>query len=609
VATDRRSKIPKIVPGTEVTSLPIGPMEGFVLSRIDGRADLEEIADLTGQTRGDVRGIVERLVQLGAVEWAEPESQRTSSPSAPPSQNSQPARDSQRPSSQGTDVVHTRPLPPGTSRTLYDPAELEEEGVELDLERRRRILDTYYRLSELNHYELLGIERTAEKAEVRRAYFSLSKIFHPDTLYGKKLGSYKSKMELVFRRLTEAYEVLGKKKKRAEYDQYLEVSDETRAARRRLEETRLQAEAIERGETEPRSDEASTRQRPASPQPAAPGSSPPSQGERIPAASPAPGSSPPPSEASQPPQSSPPRQSRPTQWSRPPQRSNPPQRSGPPPAPPQSTSSDRTAGSSSSPSSPPPSRDRRRELHAKRLTAAARRRTSSAGSVPPTARSTSPSSPSSSASSPSGSNHSTSSSNFSVRSGERQQTLRGLTSSLKQAASHTGGVGTVDRYLRDAKQAESGGDLLGATNALRLAAAMEPGREDVQREHGRLKRALAARMADTYRKQAEYEERLGEWKAAGLSWARVCEGCPDDAVAARRAARALLEAEGDLKRAKQFAQRAVELDPDNVFGRRVLGHIFLKAGMKLNARRELEAASKLDPSDEIVKNLLREAKR
>jgi hypothetical protein len=36
--------------------------------------------------------------------------------------------------------------------------------------------------------------------------------------------------------------------------------------------------------------------------------------------------------------------------------------------------------------------------------------------------------------------------------------------------------------------------------------------------------------------------------------------------------------------------------------------VYLGAGLKLNARRELEKAAKLDPSDEMIKNLLKEAR-
>ena len=76
----------------------------------------------------------------------------------------------------------------------------------------------------------------------------------------------------------------------------------------------------------------------------------------------------------------------------------------------------------------------------------------------------------------------------------------------------------------------------------------------------------------------------------------------------RRLAQALLKADGDLHRARKYAESAVELEPSDVANRTVLARVFLAAGMKLNAKRELEKAVKLDPKDEMVKNLLREVR-
>ena len=143
-------------------------------------------------------------------------------------------------------VVHTRPKPSGAPRGLYDPQELEEPDVDLDEDRRRTILDTFYRLDSLDFYDLLGVETDAPKSEVRSAYFRLSKVFHPDTMFGKNLGSYKSKMEAVFKRLTEAYEVLGKKRSRAEYDNYILLKRRTRDAQKSVDRASREAERIER---------------------------------------------------------------------------------------------------------------------------------------------------------------------------------------------------------------------------------------------------------------------------------------------------------------------------------------------------------------------------
>jgi curved DNA-binding protein CbpA len=100
---------------------------------------------------------------------------------------------------------------------MGDPPELQED-VELDMERRRYILDVYAQLERINHYALLGVNRTADRKAVKDAYFRLAGLVHPDRYFGKRLGSYKPKMELLFTRITAAYETLSKARTRAEYD-------------------------------------------------------------------------------------------------------------------------------------------------------------------------------------------------------------------------------------------------------------------------------------------------------------------------------------------------------------------------------------------------------
>src|SRR5262245_4529889 len=100
---------------------------------------------------------------------------------------------------------------------MADSPELEEE-VDLDVERRRYILDAYARLRELSHYDLLGVPRDANKREIKRAYFRLAALVHTDRYFGKKLGSYKAKMEALFTRVCTAFDTLMDAEKRAAYD-------------------------------------------------------------------------------------------------------------------------------------------------------------------------------------------------------------------------------------------------------------------------------------------------------------------------------------------------------------------------------------------------------
>lgn len=95
------------------------------------------------------------------------------------------------------------------------------EDVDLDLEMRKYVLDLHDRIDRLTHYDALGLPTTADKKTIKRTYFRLAGILHPDRYFSKKLGSYKSKMEAVFARTTIAFEVLTDRDKRAAYDKAL----------------------------------------------------------------------------------------------------------------------------------------------------------------------------------------------------------------------------------------------------------------------------------------------------------------------------------------------------------------------------------------------------
>ena len=69
-------------------------------------------------------------------------------------------------------------------------------------------------LAKRDYYEVLGLERSADDAAIKKAYRTLAKKYHPDVNPGDKDAEEK------FKEVNEAYSVLSDAQKRARYDQF-----------------------------------------------------------------------------------------------------------------------------------------------------------------------------------------------------------------------------------------------------------------------------------------------------------------------------------------------------------------------------------------------------
>ncbi|HTM46177.1 MAG TPA: DnaJ domain-containing protein, partial [Polyangiaceae bacterium] len=176
--------------------------------------------------------------------------------------------------------------------------------------------------------------------------------------------------------------------------------------------------------------------------------------------------------------------------------------------------------------------------------------------------------------------------------------------SARPSATDAGSLDMVRSYLDRATAAFKAGDLKGAAGALDFLEALKWDRPDLRATYQELEQKVTVALADTYEQQARYEQKHQRWRHAARSWLKVCRGKPNDPECHRAAAEALLAMKGDLHKARNLAQRAVELAPTNALARRVLGHVYLEAGLHLNARRELEVASALNRNDADTKQLL-----
>lgn len=68
-----------------------------------------------------------------------------------------------------------------------------------------------------DYYKILGIQRSADEKEIKKAFRKLAKKYHPDTNPGNPDA------EKHFKEIQEAYDVLGDPKKKALYDKYGEI--------------------------------------------------------------------------------------------------------------------------------------------------------------------------------------------------------------------------------------------------------------------------------------------------------------------------------------------------------------------------------------------------
>jgi tetratricopeptide (TPR) repeat protein len=225
------------VTGVNVRALPLLPEQAYVLSRVDGQSDEAAISRATGIPTAEVFLHLQRLEELGAV--------RRPTTIAPPKASSpkivatDPIQSKATPKAPGPLPISARPTrapsaSPEASQSVTKPAPNRpvhpdvDESLGLSLEVQTRILELLERLAELDHFEVLGVPRNAERSVIKRAYFSMIGTFHPDTYFGKQIGGFTRRMEKIFQRLTEAHDVLSNPRTREEYETYLGAVVRTR---------------------------------------------------------------------------------------------------------------------------------------------------------------------------------------------------------------------------------------------------------------------------------------------------------------------------------------------------------------------------------------------
>jgi Flp pilus assembly protein TadD len=166
----------------------------------------------------------------------------------------------------------------------------------------------------------------------------------------------------------------------------------------------------------------------------------------------------------------------------------------------------------------------------------------------------------------------------------------------------------VQHYMALAAAATAKNDLVSAANALRVASSLAPEDSAISDRIAELERKAAEEHWEDYAERGKAEAQEGRFSEAARCYERAVLGRPI-ARLLERTAFCIVEARGDLRKAGDFARRAVALAPQSPRCRLTLAQVYFAAKLPESALAELERARALDPEHEAIKELIRRVKR
>ncbi|HXV60542.1 MAG TPA: DUF4388 domain-containing protein [Vicinamibacteria bacterium] len=199
--------------------------EYFVLSRVDGSSSISDILSLSPIQEEATLRCIYGLLSAGVVELkggAKPVPPPTARPAEPPAAYSAPSPPS-------TEVNDPRKGPSPVSSPDPHPSSPtagHEESTPEELTIRNEIIDKHASLSEANLYDILGVGTTADEVEIKKAYYSMAKKYHPDRHHSAHLRDIQGLLEELFGKITHAYQVLSSTADRLRYDTKLRADAE-----------------------------------------------------------------------------------------------------------------------------------------------------------------------------------------------------------------------------------------------------------------------------------------------------------------------------------------------------------------------------------------------
>ncbi|HEY5599552.1 MAG TPA: DnaJ domain-containing protein, partial [Candidatus Manganitrophaceae bacterium] len=181
-------------------------MERDVMRQVDGRRSLRDILTLSSIPSMECAKVLYFLIAIGILRADAPLS-------------SQPAAEgpsAQKKSDSGSTAEKEKieKTEKGEELEALKEAVLEEERPST----RQKIHEAYLSLEKQNYYQSLHLPKTATREEVKKAYFTLAKEYHPDRHFEPGMEEIKKELEALFIKIKEAYDTLASEGKRKAYD-------------------------------------------------------------------------------------------------------------------------------------------------------------------------------------------------------------------------------------------------------------------------------------------------------------------------------------------------------------------------------------------------------
>jgi curved DNA-binding protein CbpA len=252
------NKSEKLFPESQATDeLNLLPTEAFVLTRVDAALSINELLTVGGLPEAETLHIIYTLAlggflrrenwpqALSAQEIARARAVKVTPAKAAPAKAA-PAKEASPVEAE----TKSTPKSPAVTQAASEVEELRDEQSEIEaLFARIR--------STTDYYQTLGVRRSANTGDIKRAYYALAKRFHPDRFRRGAEPAQLTRIESAFAQIAQAYETLKSNQSRAVYDSKL-LKQEQEERANRAEAAAKQAEINFNAGARPASSKVST---------------------------------------------------------------------------------------------------------------------------------------------------------------------------------------------------------------------------------------------------------------------------------------------------------------------------------------------------------------